>query len=109
MVIQLCLRYWLQRYGESWRVGTQYYRGLFFQPPAGLLRWLYSTEQLAELSRPLWAMVCEPSINLTVGMQLVWRTEPHTVLRVLEFRHDTTAVYRMALLEPSAVGPEPEG
>lgn len=106
MVIALCLRYWLRRYGEPLRVGTQYYRGLFFQPPSGLLRWLYTVEQLGTLGRPLWAMVFEPSIDLAVGTELLWRAQPYTVLKVLEFRHDTTPIYRMALLEPSVGAPE---
>ncbi|MFQ3611689.1 MAG: hypothetical protein SNJ72_09390 [Fimbriimonadales bacterium] len=105
MVIALCLRYWLQRYGESLRVGTQYYRGFFFQPPSGLLRWLYTAEQLGALARPLWAMVFEPSVNFAVGSEIIWRAQPYTVLKVLEFRHDSTPIYRMALLEPSSVAP----
>ncbi len=103
MVVALCLGYWLRRYGESFRIGVQYYRGLFFQPPTGMLRWLYSAEQLAELPRPLWAVVHEPSLSLPIGTQLVWRAQPYTVINTLEFRHDTTAIYRLSLISPEGV------
>lgn len=102
MILRECLNHWLRRYGESFRVGVQFYRGLFFQPPAGLLRWQFSTEQLNTLPRPLWAVVVAPTVSLADGTTLVWRGANYRVLLSLEFRFDTTPLYRLMLVEPVA-------
>ncbi|BCW96772.1 MAG: hypothetical protein WHS44_10535 [Fimbriimonadales bacterium] len=100
MILHECLNHWLRRYGESFRVGVQFYRGLFFQPPVGLLRWRFSTEQMDALSRPLWAIAVAPTVSLPDGTTLVWRGSDYRVLLSLEFRFDTTPVYRLMLVEP---------
>jgi hypothetical protein len=55
--------------GSRFYVGLQSYRGLFFQPPGNLLRWLFSPETLNELPRPLWAVAVAPALS-------VFPTEP---------------------------------
>lgn len=104
MILHKCLRYWLRRYGEPFRVGTQYYRGLFFQPPAGLLRWLYSPEALGALPRPLWAVAVAPTVDLPNATALTWRGTTYQVLQSLEFRFDTTPLYRLLLMAPVGEG-----
>lgn len=100
MILHECLRYWLRRYGEPFRVGVQFYRGLFFQLPAGLLRWLYSPEALGALPRPLWAVAVAPTVSLPDATALTWRGTTYQVLQSLEFRFDTTPLYRLLLLAP---------
>jgi hypothetical protein len=67
-MLRECLNHWLRRYGEPFQAGAQGYRGLFFQPPGSLLRWLFSPEALGELPRPLWAVAgvplrCDPRLS----------------------------------------------
>jgi hypothetical protein len=50
VILRECWNHWLRRYGESFRVGVQFYRGLFFQPPTGLLRWLFSPEAFGRVA-----------------------------------------------------------
>ena len=102
MIVRECLSYWLRRYGEPFQVGAQGYRGLFFQPPTGLLRWLLSPEALSELPRPLWAVAVASTVNLPNETALTWRGASFRVLRSLEFRCDTVPVYRLMLIEPVA-------
>lgn len=104
MILHECLRYWLRRYGEPFRVGVQFYRGLFFQPPAGLLRWLYSPEALGALPRPLWAVAVAPTVSLPDATTLAWRGTTYQVLQSLEFRFDTTPLYRLLLMAPVGEG-----
>ena len=102
MIVRECLNHWLRRYGEPFYVGLQSYRGLFFQPPGNLLRWLFSPETLNELPRPLWAVAVAPSVSLADGTALTWRDATYRVLRSLEFRFDTAPIYRLMLIEPVA-------
>jgi hypothetical protein len=102
VILRECLNYWLRRYGEPFQVGAQGYRGLFFQPPASMLRWLFSPEALSELPRPLWAIAVAPAVNLPNTTALTWRGASYRVLRSLEFRFDATPVYRLMLIEPVA-------
>ncbi|MFN4033378.1 MAG: hypothetical protein ACK4ME_07090 [Fimbriimonadales bacterium] len=97
-ILHECLNYWLQRYGEPFQVGAQLYRGVFFQPPAGLLRWHFSPTTLDALPRPLWAIAL--TANLPVNTTLTWRGDAYRVLKLIEFRIDTQAVYRIALIQP---------
>lgn len=101
MILRECLNYWLRRYGEPFQVGAQTHRGVFFQPPAGLLRWHFSPEELAELPRPLWAVAVAPSVNLSPNTTLTWRSGTYRALKQTEFRLGDMAVYRVALVEPS--------
>lgn len=98
MILHECLRQWLLRYGEPFQVGEQTHYGLFFQPPAGLLRWHFSPEALAELPRPLWALMLTPDVALEADSALWWRERLHRVLRTLEFRVGTTPLYRLLLI-----------
>lgn len=100
MILTLCLRSWLQRYGEPVQIGLRSERGLFFQPPAGLLRWYFSPEERESLPRPLWAVALEPRVPLPEGATLVWRGATYRVLRQSEFRFGTTPLYRLLLIEP---------
>ena len=102
MILRECLNHWLRRYGESFRVGVQFYRGLFFQPPTGLLRWLFSPEALGELPRPLWAVAVAPSVSLPDATVLIWRGATYRVLLSLEFRFDATPIYRLMVIAPVA-------
>jgi len=102
VILRECLNHWLRRYGESFRVGVQFYRGLFFQPPTGLLRWLFSPEALGELPRPLWAVAAAPSVSLPDATVLTWRGATYRVLLSLEFRLDATPIYRLMLIAPTA-------
>jgi len=98
VILHECIAYWLRRYGEPFQSGVQSYRGLFFQPPIGLLRWLFSPEALSELPRPLWAVAVAPGAHLPDGSALVWRGGTYRVLLSLEFRLDTTPIYRLLLI-----------
>ncbi len=100
MILRECLNYWLRRYGEPFQVGAQTQRGIFFQPSAGLLRWHFSSEELAGLPRPLWAVAVAPSTNLTPNTTLTWRSATYRVRKQIEFRLGAEAVYRVAVIEP---------
>ncbi|MCS6922764.1 MAG: hypothetical protein NZM10_00140 [Fimbriimonadales bacterium] len=100
MILLECLHFWLRRYGEPFEASAQSVRGLFFQPPGGLLRWHFSPEELTELPRPLWTVVVTPSVNLPPNTQLIWRGNTYRVLRTLEFRLDATPIYRLLLIAP---------
>lgn len=100
MMVRAALNYWLRRYGESFQAGGQSYRGIFFQPPSGLLRWLFAHDELESLARPLWAVAVAPSVNPPQKTTLLWRGTSYRVLHSIEFRMNDTAVYRLLLLEP---------
>ncbi|MDW8106756.1 MAG: hypothetical protein RMK45_04660 [Armatimonadota bacterium] len=100
MILHECLRQWLHRYGEPFQAEEQTHYGLFFQPPGELLRWHFSPEALAELPRPLWALVITPEVALESDSALWWRDRLYRVLRVLEFRVGTTPLYRLLLITP---------
>ncbi|MCX7993773.1 MAG: hypothetical protein N2651_08915 [Fimbriimonadales bacterium] len=100
MILRECFHYWLHRYGELFLVGEQTYRGLFFQPPAGLLRWRFSPDELGELPRPLWAVAVAPTTNLPSNTILLWRNVSYRILWQLAFRLNDVPVYRLLLLEP---------
>ena len=102
MILRECLNHWLRRYGEPFFVGVQSYRGLFFQPPGSLLRWLFSPGALGELPRPLWAVAVAPTVSLPDATVLTWRGASYRVLSSLEFRFDVTPVYRLMLIAPVA-------
>ena len=102
MILRECLNHWLRRYGEPFFVGVQSYRGLFFQPPGSLLRWLFSPEALGELPRPLWAVAVAPTVSLPDATVLTWRGASYRVLSSLEFRFDVTPIYRLMLIAPVA-------
>jgi hypothetical protein len=102
VILRECLTHWLRRSGEPFYAGMQTHRGLFFQPPENLLRWLFSPETLSELPRPLWAVAVAPSVSLADGTALTWRDATYRVLRSLEFRFDTAPIYRLMLIEPVA-------
>lgn len=97
-ILRECLNYWLQRYGEPFQVGAQSYRGVFFQPPAGLLRWHFSPDDLSTLPRPLWAIAL--TANLPVNAILTWRGDAYRTLKLTEFRLDAQTIYRIALIQP---------
>lgn len=100
MMVRAYLSYWLRRYGESFQAGGQTYRGIFFQPSGGLLRWFFSQSELDALSRPLWATAVLPTVNLPQNATLLWRGASYRVLRSVEFRLNDAPVYRVLLLEP---------
>lgn len=102
MIVRAYLNYWLRRYGESFQSGGQTYRGIFFQPPAGLLRWFFTQSELDALPRPLWAAAVASSVNLPQNTTVLWRGASYRVLRSVEFRLNDAAVYRLLLLEPLA-------
>jgi hypothetical protein len=102
VILHECLNHWLRRYGEPFYVGLLSYRGLFFQPPMGLLRWLFSPETLNELPRPLWAVAVAPTVSLPDATVLTWRGATYRVLLSLEFRFDTTPIYRLMVIAPVA-------
>ncbi|MFN7018239.1 MAG: hypothetical protein ACK4RG_03070 [Fimbriimonadales bacterium] len=100
MIARAYLNYWLRRYGESFQAGAQTYRGIFFQPPTGLLRWFFTQGELDALSRPLWAVAVAPSANLPQNATLLWRGGNYRVLRSVEFRLNDSPIYRLLVLEP---------
>ncbi len=102
MIVRAYLNYWLRRYGESFQAGGQTYRGIFFPPPAGLLRWLFTQSELDALPRPLWAAAVAPSVNLPQNTTVLWRGANYRVARSVEFRLNDATVYRLLLLEPLA-------
>lgn len=102
MIIHRCLRGWLKRYGEPFTIRSQVKRGLFVQPPLGLLRWLYSSTELELLPRPLWLVLFLPDIYPLPDESLEWRGESYRVLRVLDFRYpDPDPLYRLMLIAPA--------
>ncbi len=101
MALHLCLRYWLNRYGEPFIIRAQTKQGLFVQPSAGLLRWLYSDAQLETLPRPLWLVLFLPDVYPLPDETLEWRGETYRVLRVLEFCYPApNPLYRLMLIAP---------
>ncbi|MCS7065251.1 MAG: hypothetical protein NZL85_03130 [Fimbriimonadales bacterium] len=101
MVIHHCLRGWLKRYGEPFVIRSQLKRGLFVQPPGGLLRWLYSSTELELLPRPLWLVLFLPDIYPLPDETLEWRGTTYRVLRMVEFRHPPPdPLYRLMLIAP---------
>ncbi len=100
MIVRAYLNSWLRRYGESFQAGGQNYRGLFFRPPTGLLRWLFTQGELDALSRPLWAVAVAPSVQLSQNALLLWRGGNYRVLRTVEFRLNDSPIYRLLVLEP---------
>jgi hypothetical protein len=103
VIVRECLNHWLRRYGEPFYVGLQSYRGLFFQPPGNLLRWLFSPETLNELPRPLWAVAVAPAVSFSDG------NRPYMARRDLSratvagvFDSIQPPVYRLMLIEPVA-------
>lgn len=103
MIVRAYLNYWLRRYGESFQSGGQTYRGVFFQPPAGLLRWLFAQSELDALPRPLWAAAVASSVALPQNATVLWRNTNYSVLRSVEFRTNDAAVYRILLLQPAGL------
>lgn len=99
MIVRECLEQWLRRYGEPFWIGVQTAYGFFMQPPAGLLRWLFSSEALAELARPLWALLATPDVAVFPQTTLSWRNARYRVLYTLEFYVGTTMLYRLAIIE----------
>ncbi|OYT69249.1 MAG: hypothetical protein CFK49_11455 [Armatimonadetes bacterium JP3_11] len=100
MIARAFLNYWLRRYGESFQVGAQTHRGVFFQPPGGLLRWLFTQTELDALPRPLWAAAVAHTVNLPQNTTLLWRGATYRVVRTVEFRLNDAPVYRLVLLQP---------
>lgn len=98
MILHECIAYWLRRYGGAVPVGCAGLSRSVFQPPMGLLRWLFSPEAATELPRPLWAVAVAPGAHLPDGSALVWRGGTYRVLLSLEFRLDTTPIYRLLLI-----------
>jgi hypothetical protein len=102
MVLHLCLRSWLKRYGEPFTMRGASWQGLFVPPPSGLLRWLYNSTELELLPHPLWFVLFLPNLYPLPDEVLEWRGEPYRVLRVLEFRHpEPDPLYRLMLIAPA--------
>jgi len=100
VIARASLNYWLRRYGETFQVGAQSHRGLFFQPPSGLLRWLFTQTELDALPRPLWAAAVADTVNLPPNTTLLWRGATYRVVRSVEFRLNDAPVYRLVVLQP---------
>ena len=101
MVLHLCLRSWLNRYGEPFTMRGENWRGLFVPPSSGLLRWLYSSTELELLPRPLWLVLFLPNLYPLPDETLEWRGDTYRVLRVLEFRYpEPNPLYRLMLIAP---------
>jgi len=101
VIIHQCLRGWLKRYGELFVMRSEVKHGLFVQPPAGLLRWFYSSTELEMLPRPLWLVLFLPDIYPLPDETLEWRGGQYRVLRMLEFRYpDPDPLYRLMLIAP---------
>jgi hypothetical protein len=101
MILHLCLRSWLKRYGEPFTMRGANWQGLFVPPSAGLLRWLYSSTELELLPRPLWLVLFLPNLYPLPDETLEWRGDAYRVLRVLDFRYpEPNPLYRLMLIAP---------